>query len=642
MADIKSLLLQVFSIIGCQSTEEIKTENELLRIQSIVREVFDKSVVEGVVTCGSTQIDEFAELQMPKVQVLSRGSSDLRPIRSSPFQGLSADHNNTLSKSQSSSQIQSATSSKTTNVQSANVVNQKDIGVVAQKKEPLTDAEKLSQFRSCMENKQEPVNVQLNSLVSKQIAINREILKIILEGVITCGQQNLGLRGHRDDAKHCLVESNNPDEAADISNVEQMAMVLRFVDSNSHIREEFLGFVPCVNGLSGASIAKTIEDGILSMGLDMQYCRGQGYDGAGNMAGKCSGAAIRIQQTYQKAKLIDVCRTRWVARIDGLDVFIQIFAAVVAALEAIQDNADKSWSPESMRDASSLVLSITSFGFILSLVVVSRCLEVTRPLTKQLQTPTMDVVKCQEKIALLFTMLNKMRRDIINYHEVWYREAEKIALSFGTVPNKPRIASKQIHRNNMPSDTVTEYYRLSFSVPFLDHLINQISVRFSDRNIAAFDGFYAVPSNVLAHPDWKSKFEAYLSFYIDDLPEPRFLQTELAMWEETWKGHKQTPPSSLESLMPMIDKLTFPNIYVAMQILATLPVTSCSCERSFSVLRRLKTYLRSTMAEERLNSLALLYVHRAVHIDRDKVIDIFARMHPRRMKLLDILNAEPL
>ena len=81
MVDIKSLLLQVFSIIGCQSTEEIETENELLRIQSIVREVFDKSLVDGVVTCRNTQIDEFAELQMPKVQVLSHGSSDLRPFR---------------------------------------------------------------------------------------------------------------------------------------------------------------------------------------------------------------------------------------------------------------------------------------------------------------------------------------------------------------------------------------------------------------------------------------------------------------------------------------------------------------------------------------------------------------------------------
>ena len=71
-ADGKSLQLQVFSIIHCQSIEVVETKNELLRVQSIVREVFYKSVVYGVVNYHNTQIDEFAELQLPKVQVLYR------------------------------------------------------------------------------------------------------------------------------------------------------------------------------------------------------------------------------------------------------------------------------------------------------------------------------------------------------------------------------------------------------------------------------------------------------------------------------------------------------------------------------------------------------------------------------------------
>ena len=44
------------------------------------------------------------------------------------------------------------------------------------------------------------------------------------------------------------------DEAADISNVEQMSLVLRFVDRDSNIREEFLGFAPCSEGLCGKAI----------------------------------------------------------------------------------------------------------------------------------------------------------------------------------------------------------------------------------------------------------------------------------------------------------------------------------------------------------------------------------------------------
>ena len=90
-------------------------------------------------------------------------------------------------------------------------------------------------------------------------------------------------------------------KAADISNVEQMALVLRFVDTTGHIREEFVGFVPCDQGLSGEALSNTIMQSITKSGISMDNCRGQGYDGAGNMAGKCSGAAARIQWLHPQA-----------------------------------------------------------------------------------------------------------------------------------------------------------------------------------------------------------------------------------------------------------------------------------------------------------------------------------------------------
>ena len=91
------------------------------------------------------------------------------------------------------------------------------------------------------------------------------------------------------------------DEATDFSNLEQMSVVIWFVDRTLTIHEEFLGFVPCELGLSGEAIATSIMKFVEQLGLNIQFCRGQGYDRAGNMAGRVSGAAARIQATNKNA-----------------------------------------------------------------------------------------------------------------------------------------------------------------------------------------------------------------------------------------------------------------------------------------------------------------------------------------------------
>ena len=52
-----------------------------------------------------------------------------------------------------------------------------------------------------------------------------------------------------------------------------------------------------------------------------------------------------------------------------------------------------------------------------------------------------------------------------------------------------------------------------------------------------------------------------------------------------------------------------------MKLFMVLPSCSCSAERSFSTLRRLKTYLRSTMTAERLNSVTVLHIHKELTVD---------------------------
>ena len=78
-------------------------------------------------------------------------------------------------------------------------------------------------------------------------------------------------------------------------------------------------------------------------------------------------------------------------------------------------------------------------------------------------------------------------------------------------------------------------------------------------------------------------------------------------------------------------------MYTLLQIICTLPVTTSTCERSVSVIRRLKTYLRATIGQERMSGLALMHIHYDIQLDVDEIINRFARISPRRMALENIV-----
>ena len=65
---------------------------------------------------------------------------------------------------------------------------------------------------------------------------------------------------------------------------------------------------------------------------------------------------------------------------------------------------------------------------------------------------------------------------------------------------------------------------------------------------------------------------------------------------------------------------SYPSLAVLIQVLATLPVITATNKRSFSALTYLKTYLRNTTKDVRLNGLLLMYVHRNISLDFEQVI----------------------
>ena len=80
-----------------------------------------------------------------------------------------------------------------------------------------------------------------------------------------------------------------------------------------------------------------------------------------------------------------------------------------------------------------------------------------------------------------------------------------------------------------------------------------------------------------------------------------------------------------------IIKQLLSQVHILLQFFLTIPVTTATSERTFSALRRLKTYLRSTMAQDHLNHLLVLYCNktRTDAIDLLKIASAFVSVNDR-------------
>ena len=244
-------------------------------------------------------------------------------------------------------------------------------------------------------------------------------------------------------------------------------------------------------------------------------------------------------------------------------------------------------------------------------------------------------------MQLLRATLNDIRNNIDRHHNIWYMEACNMGRSVGTIANKPRISSTQSYRDNHPSEDVSGYYRRSITIQFIESAQVAMSDRFSEKHLAVYSGFNILPSVMFRNRNWKDDMKPFFDLYEIDFVEYGGINAELHTWQMFWEK-KQTNIKYYEinQLLKITNKKMFPGIYNCLKILGTIHVSSSECERTISVLRRLKTYQRNTMGQKRFSSLAMLTIHRNCEHNIDQIVKKFALEQPRKMKLLNILDSE--
>lgn len=81
------------------------------------------------------------------------------------------------------------------------------------------------------------------------------------------------------------------------------------------------------------------------------------------------------------------------------------------------------------------------------------------------------------------------------------------------------------------------------------------------------------------------------------------------------------------------NQYVFPNLFKLLQLFLTIPVSTATAERSFSVLKRIKNYLRNSVLQKRLSDLAILEKDAAKNIELEECVEIYPRRKSRHLAL---------
>jgi len=307
---------------------------------------------------------------------------------------------------------------------------------------------------------------------------------------------------------------------------------------------------------------------------------------------------------------------------------VTLLPAVVSALGELQQENDL---VEVATKAATLLNSVQKCTFLIAALVMQHTSGIILPVSKLLQKKELDIFAVIELIDSVLDILRQNRSNCENVFHKIFDQAKNECEKYDAPLLIPRRCKSQIFRDNYPSDDPEHFFREAIFVPYLDHLIVETEDRFFDQKQKCRSLWGLIPKYCDASPNTAQDLERLLEIYQEDIGPRAAVVPEVQRWVNKWKKEdvSTVPSSAIEALCACHADI-YPNVYILLTILGTLPVSTATSERSFSTMRRLKTYLRSSIGNERMTGLALLSMHKDRQIDREKIMNDFVASSNRR------------
>ncbi|XP_065642806.1 52 kDa repressor of the inhibitor of the protein kinase-like [Hydra vulgaris] len=481
----------------------------------------------------------------------------------------------------------------------------------------------------------------------------------------------------------------------DISHQEHMSMVLRYVADGTHsdvpagIYEHFIKFI-IVESSTGENLFNTLVKEIEMLGLDVENIRGQGYDNGANMKGHNSGVQARLLERNSRAfytpcvcynynlvlgdmaktcsdgmtffgtlqriytlfasstkrwtvfkkhvKCLSVkplSETRWECRMESVKA-VRFQAAEVC--DALEELAKSTNDARGKSEAESLVSQMTNYRFLVALCFWHSLLFQVNFTSKELQSNTIDIAAGLTSFEKLFDWLKTYRETGFVAALI---DAKELANELEVEPifQQKRCYKKKKMFLYESSDEPILDPKTEFRVNFFNQVVDKALQSLQPRLMQLKEhhklfGFLYTFQNMFKED--LRKHSADLEIALTDITkdiEGFMLSEEMEAIKPILPVQQQKPKELFKCLACNDRSTAFPNLFIALKVLMTIPVTVASVERSFSKLKLIKTYLRSVINQERLNNLALISIESPIsrEINYEKILKDFASKKARKI-----------
>jgi hypothetical protein len=174
----------------------------------------------------------------------------------------------------------------------------------------------------------------------------------------------------------------------------------------------------------------------------------------------------------RRRTLLKLCDTRWVEKHTSVLVFRQLFGAIAASLEHLEDTGDS----DTRADARAYLLLIIDVEFAVVLIIVAHVFAFTKPYSEQLQAPSIDLVSCYKGVEQLAIYLSELQYDT--------SIRDKLFVDLTIFLTEHNISSTPCARRRRMNKTCREIFDNAFDT-LLSNILDELGARFSSHQMVA-------------------------------------------------------------------------------------------------------------------------------------------------------------